>query len=366
MKHTHREELYIRQDPLADHLFDNRSVFFDIETTGFSPTNTSLYLIGCAAKKDQHILIDQFFAENPSEEMEVLTAFLEHLKDCDTLISYNGIGFDIPYLKAKCGQYHLPEDFQQFQYLDIYQSVCNLKFLLRLPDYKQKTIEKFLKLSRDDEASGRELINVYLNYISEPTEEASRILHLHNYEDVLHMPQLLPVLSYLEIFNGAYSIRSTCVEAYRSYDGTSGNELLITLANDYPVPRRTTYKYRDFSLSINRTSTQIRIPVYEGELKYFYPNYKDYYYLPKEDMAVHKSVSTYVDKQYREAARAANCYNRRQGSYLPQCTCIMQPEFRKEYRDKISYFELTEDFRSSDVMLRRYVDHILRFMAKQK
>lgn len=366
MKHTHREELYIRQDPLADHLFDNQSVFFDIETTGFSPTNTSLYLIGCAAKKDQHICIDQFFAENPSEEIEVLTAFLEFLKEYDTLISFNGIGFDIPYLKAKCDQYHLPETFQQFQYLDIFKSVCNLKFLLKLPNYKQKTIESFLKISRDDEASGGELINVYHDYVKNPTEEAFRMLHLHNYEDVLHMPQLLPVLSYLEIFNGAYSIRSTCVEAYHSYDGTSGNELLITLTNDYPVPKRVSHKYGDFSLTINKTRTSIRIPVYEGELKYFYPNHKDYYYLPREDMAVHKSVSAYVDKEYRETARPANCYNRRQGSYLPQCTSIMQPEFRKEYKDKTSYFELTEDFCSSDVMLRRYVDHILRFMFKAK
>jgi hypothetical protein len=41
----------------------------------------------------------------------------------------------------------------------------------------------------------------------------------------------------------------------------------------------------------------------------------------------------------------------------------MQPEFRKNYKDKISYFELTEDFYSSDIMLRRYIDHILKHMS---
>lgn len=366
MKHTRKEELYIRQDPLTDRLFDGHSIFFDIETTGFSPTNTSLYLIGCATRQDPHICIDQFFAENPSEEQEVLAAFLELLADYDTLISFNGIGFDVPYLKAKCDHYGLSEHFKDMNYLDIFKSVCELKFLLKLPNYKQKTIEGFLSLPRDDEATGGELINVYHEYVKQPTEEAFALLHLHNYEDVLHMPELLPILSYAEIFNGAYSILSTRIDAFHSYDGTAGNELIITMQNDYPVPKRISHKLGDFSLMISKARTSIRVPVFEGELKYFYSNYKDYYYLPKEDLAIHKSVAAFVDKEYRETARASNCYNRRQGSYLPQCTSIMQPEFRREYRDKISYFELTEDFCSSDVMLRRYVDHILKYMFTTK
>ena len=150
------------------------------------------------------------------------------------------------------------------------------------------------------------------------------------------------------------------------FNGTTGNELIITMQNDYPVPRRISHKLNDFSLMISPTRTSIRVPIYEGELHYFYPNYKDYYYLPEEDLAIHKSVASFVDRQYRENARAYNCYNRKTSSFLPQCSSIMQPEFRKEYNDRISYFELTEDFCSSDVMLRRYVDHILKYMFETK
>ena len=112
--------------------------------------------------------------------------------------------------------------------------------------------------------------------------------------------------------------------------------------------------------------TKIRIPIYEGELKYFYSNYKDYYYLPIEDMAIHHSVASFVDKQYRERAKASNCYNRKTGTYLPQYDTVMSPVFKQEYKDKVSYFELTEDFMSSDVMLRRYVDHIFSNALKSK
>jgi hypothetical protein len=44
----------------------------------------------------------------------------------------------------------------------------------------------------------------------------------------------------------------------------------------------------------------------------------------------------------------------------------MSPEFRQQYKDPVSYFELSEDFRASDVMLRRYVAHILYQMRKSK
>ena len=366
MKKTHKEELYIKQDNLTDQLFDTHSIFFDIETTGFSPNSSSLYMIGCARRCDKYIYIDQFFAENPTEEKAVLCAFLEILCQYDTIISFNGIGFDIPYLKAKCDAYGLQENFKGFNYLDIFKSVSQLKFLLKLPNYKQKTIEAFLKLSRNDAQSGGELINVYHAYVKQPSEEALQLLLLHNYEDVIGMIDLLSVLSYTEIFNGQYTILSTRVDTYHAFNGTTGNELIITMQNDYPVPRRISHKLNDFSLMISPTRTSIRVPIYEGELHYFYPNYKDYYYLPEEDLAIHKSVASYVDRQYRENARAYNCYNRKTSSFLPQCSSVMQPEFRKEYNDKISYFELTEDFCSSDIMLRRYVDHILKYMFETK
>ena len=40
----------------------------------------------------------------------------------------------------------------------------------------------------------------------------------------------------------------------------------------------------------------MKMPLLEGTLKYYYPDYKNYYYLPLEDEAVHKSVGVYVDR----------------------------------------------------------------------
>ena len=36
MKTIHKEELYVKNDDLIDKIYDEESIFFDIETTGFS------------------------------------------------------------------------------------------------------------------------------------------------------------------------------------------------------------------------------------------------------------------------------------------------------------------------------------------
>ena len=94
MKTFHEEIPDLCQDALTDQLFDEHSIFFDIETTGFSPANSTLYMIGCARRKSNRICIDQFFAEKPEEEAEILAAFFQMLSPYTTIITFNGVGFD--------------------------------------------------------------------------------------------------------------------------------------------------------------------------------------------------------------------------------------------------------------------------------
>lgn len=366
MKHICKEQLYIKQYNLTNELFNESCIFFDIETTGFSPATSSIYLIGCLRRMGENLIIDQFFAENKEDEQEILSQFITLLHQYKTIISFNGIGFDIPFIKAKCDTYGIEEHLKSFEYIDIFKLISSIKFLLKLPNYKQKTLETFLDIHRDDKFSGGELINVYEDYKHTHSSEAEELLLLHNFEDVTGMLDLIPALSYLNILNGGFRIKETEVSPYTSYDGQEGQEMIITLENDYIVPKRVSYQFKDFYFTINKNTTKIRIPIYEGELKYFYENYKDYFYLPAEDMAIHKSVATFVDKQYRERAKASTCYTRKSGVFLPQYSIIMNPSFKFECKDKLSYFELTPDFSESDVMLRRYVNHIFQHAMLNK
>lgn len=367
MKVWHEEIPYDFSNPIINKTFTEQALFFDIETTGFSPARTTLYLIGCAARKGRFLIIDQFFAETPDAEPEVLSAFFAHIKNYDTLITFNGTGFDIPYLKGRCEQFHLKDSFAQFHNIDIFKEVSRLKFLLKLPNYRQKSVENFLGIDREDTYNGGELIEVYHSYVKSPTDEACRLLKLHNYEDVLDMPQLLPILSYPELFCGNFAILSLEGNEYTALGGTEKcKELLFKLQNDFSVPCKVSCACDNFYLTADGEKTFLRVGLCEAERKYFFPDYKNYYYLPDEDIAVPKSVASGVDKAHRKNATAATCYQRKYAIFLPQYEDIITPAFREKYNDKKSYFELTEDFVTSKELQHRYLCHVLKRLSNQK
>ena len=47
----HEELTFDFSDPVSNEVFTENCIFFDIETTGFSPARTDLYLIGCATRQ---------------------------------------------------------------------------------------------------------------------------------------------------------------------------------------------------------------------------------------------------------------------------------------------------------------------------
>ncbi len=129
------------------------------------------------------------------------------------------------------------------------------------------------------------------------------------------------------------------------------------------LPADISYGINDCYFSGHKEDGKLRVPLYEEELKYFYSNYKDYYYLPKEDIAVHKSVASFVDKEYREQATARNCYTRKISSYLPQWDAVFVPFFKRNYDDKALFFELTDELKTQREAFNQYAHHILQMMG---
>ena len=119
-------------------------------------------------------------------------------------------------------------------------------------------------------------------------------------------------------------------------------------------------------MTCNGETSKLSVRLFEGELKYFFENYKDYYYLPDEDIAIHKDIAASVDKAFRKKATSSTCYTKKDSLFLPQYQQIAEPAFSKERKDKVSYFELSDAFIDSKELLHNYIDHILKLMAKQK
>lgn len=339
-------------------------IFIDIETTGFTAHSSKLYMIGCGYFEKNSWYVRQYFAENYSEEAEIIREFYSFLSCFKCIIHFNGNKFDIPYLQQKSDLLHLDCDFTRFEGVDIYKRISPLKRFLSLQNCKQKTLEAFAGIERSDEFSGGELISVYHGYVKEPSEDLLLLLFLHNADDIKGMIKLLPILSYYDLF--AYPLVPKKVQAgkCRNLDGSEGQELIMRFALNSPVPTPVTSLFEDVYLHVEEDYAIIKVPLYEEELKYFYAGYKNYYYLPAEDMALHKSVASFVDKEHRVQATASNCYTKKYSLYLKQWSDFMLPVFKRSYEDEALFFELTDDKKKDRDLFSLYAYHILSTIAK--
>jgi hypothetical protein len=330
MKTYHNEIQIDSSDPAIERYFTDDSIFFDIETTGFSYSHCSVYLIGTAVKCGNTLIIEQFFAETPDMERDCIEAFLLYLKDYKTLISFNGGGFDIPFLTGRCDILGIQNKLPSYNMLDLYKKITGIKNLLALDSYKQKSIEHFLGISRDDRFDGGQLINVYKDYVKTKDAEAKSLLLLHNYEDIIGMPKLLDMLLYYMLCEGRFHAVSLHTDISRQLDGSYVKEIYITLANGVTVPKDAVIHNDDVHIHIFPDKTVIRVRLYEGDLGYFIPgNKKD------------------------------GCISTKYAIFLPQYEDVIEPAYRKKRADRTSYFELSERFAGDVALQDKYAAHLM-------
>lgn len=338
-------------------------LFIDIETTGFTARSSYLYLIGCAYYAGGCWCTIQWMAEDYTQEKDILDYFFEFVKKYKYLVHFNGNQFDMPYLTQKCQQLELDYNFDNINGIDIYKRIAPLKVFLGLPNCKQKSLEEFLGIQRNDTFSGGELIGVYHDYVKSPTEFSRNLLLLHNEDDLKGMLQILPILAYYDIFNNPLTIKKASASTYTDYYGNSKQELV--LAGELPIylPKEVSASANNCYFRAENRECSFRIPIYVEEMKYFYANYKDYYYLPEQDTALHKSIASILEKEQRTNATAATCYTRKGSRYLPQWDVIIEPIFRRDYKSKEMFFELTDEIKRDRASFSRYANHILNMIG---
>lgn len=337
-------------------------LFLDIETTGFSAKASSLYLIGCAFWNLDSWQLIQWFAEKPEEESSLLDAFWSFAENYRTVVHFNGETFDLPYLLQKCRTYNRPYSFEAFEGIDLYKRIAPFKSFLKLPNCKQKTLEQFLGCDREDIYSGGELIEVYHQYLKAPSGSSEQILLLHNADDMRGMLSILPILAYYDLFQESVIVKKAQANYYKDFNGLKHQELLMYLAVPTALPRAVSISANDCYFTGEGERGVLRVPIYEEEMKYFYSNYRDYYYLPAEDVALHKSVAAFVDKEYRVPATASNCYTRKQSVYLPQWTLLRSPFFKRDYKSNELFFELTDELKRDRKAFNDYAGHVLEML----
>ena len=171
----------------------------DIETTGLNRKYHKIILIGILYKIDNIIILKQFFAENPDEEVRILHKFCDIFNNFSYVVTYNGVSFDIPFLKERFKYNNLQWNFDNIKHIDILQCIRREKTQLPIENFKLKTVEKFLDINRKDTISGEDSVLLYNKYVKHPSPSIKKTILLHNYEDVYYLNKLLSIFDYISI-----------------------------------------------------------------------------------------------------------------------------------------------------------------------
>lgn len=346
---------------LPSYMDPDQVLFFDIETSGFSADVTTLYLIGFIYRIDGSWSLEQWFADDNQSEVQILHSFLELSERFSHIIHYNGTGFDLPYLAKRCQRYQIPFYISEDKSFDLYKKLYPYRHLLPVANLKQKSLEQYLNIIREDRYDGGQLVRIYAQYIKSKyghlPEEAQLMetLLLHNEEDLTGLMQIMRLLSIPALISES-QVESAILEE----ENKSISYLKFSLSLSLEIPEKLEFQHKTgIHFYAEFSQATLIIPLLCGELKYFYTNYKDYYYLPMEDMAIHKSVATYVEKEYRIKAKAATCYIKRQGRFVPQFQPDLQPFYKLDYQDTLTWVEVKDDFLQDKLRLTQYARKIL-------
>ena len=342
------------------------TLLYDIETTGLNPKSSQLYLLGILLFHKENSELIQYFAESVLDEEEILEQFFQLCKAKKVLISFNGEGFDNRFVESMAKSYGKLPLHLNLKQLDLFKLIRKRKKFYGLESCSLKSCERFLGIHREDRCSGGELISVYREYLQDKCSEKKNMLLLHNREDIQNLPALFSLLAYENIFQGNVHfqraellvrdeiIKKNCsnqtestleiehleLEETKNCHTSDKICLKFSLPSSVPVPLTLTPK--NFLLEIKETSLCLTVPLYQGELCYFFKDYKDYEFIPSEDRVVHKSLAAIYPKEMREKAKASTAYQKMKTSFLP---VFQEGEkvFKKTYQDKQCFIPFKEN-----------------------
>ncbi|MFC1897832.1 ribonuclease H-like domain-containing protein [Chloroflexota bacterium] len=151
--------------------------YLDIETTGLSPWDSQITVVGIHLCNGEHTRLIQLVGKSISAQ-----SILEALTDVEVIYTYNGSRFDLPFIHSLLG-INLA---QLFKHRDLMYDCwrCNLYGGF-------KSVERQLGIERKlTEVNGYEAIRLWWSYVNDYDKDALNNLLEYNREDVINLKTL--------------------------------------------------------------------------------------------------------------------------------------------------------------------------------
>lgn len=331
-----------------------------IETTSLRPQTGKVYLIGCLYYRNDTWNQIQWFDESGLEESAVLSSFQIFAKDFRCVLTYGGNRFDVPFLEGRLQACGLAPMAEAPVHIDLYPSIKPYRNAAGLSDLRLETLVQAFGEDMSPRISGREKIQKYHQYLANPVPEFLNLLQAQNVETLNGIRTVIPVILFSSLPELKLTAEKAQADEYDRADGTKAQELFLFVAAKPALPLSLEASFDGCYMKLDGNRGLFKIPMYYEDMKYFYASYRDYYYLPAEDMAIHKSIASYMDKKHRIPARPETCYTRKTATFLPQWDLFRTPFFKREFGSEQLFFEFTADCQRSRTFLSSYASYILK------
>lgn len=282
--------------------------FLDIETTGLCKQSDIIFCIGIMFVDKGSLTSYQWIIDKPEEEFLLLTTFIDFIKDFETVITYSGKQFDIPFLIARLNTYDLSTaPLDNLSHIDL-KRFSILKLLSENKSLNRRALETILGFKREIQLDGKEIINMYKLYTISKNSSHQALLLQHN-ED-----ELLSAYFFYEFYYIFNQFSFDKLELL-TIDSCSTK---LKLVNHFDFLTRCTFTYMNLFISWENFTNTISIIISPQELilrKYLTPS-KDYVYIPSQNQIMHKSVAQFIPKEFKEKVLKEQCFLTKKGSYL--------------------------------------------------
>jgi uncharacterized protein YprB with RNaseH-like and TPR domain len=164
-------------------------LFLDIETAGLS-ANTYVFLVGLMYWVSGEFRVEQVFARDYTEEEGLLRYVRSMLERFDTVVTYNGASFDLPFLRTRMTVHRVP-DVEPIGSVDLLHAARRV-FRPALPNCRLVTVEEYLRgVGRVDDIPSRFIPRAYHEFVRSKDARIMRNVVYHNRMDVFTMAVIL-------------------------------------------------------------------------------------------------------------------------------------------------------------------------------
>jgi len=164
------------------------TVFFDLETCGL--TNATLFLAGTMHWNGTDYVVRQYFARDYSEEGALVDELTRFLAGFDTVVSYNGKSFDVPFLGDRAAMHGIPFT-RPLRHVDLVHH-ARRRWNGELPNCRLVTIEEHVcKRRRVGDVPSSEVPGLYHDYVKYGAAHRLIPVFHHNLLDVITMDEIL-------------------------------------------------------------------------------------------------------------------------------------------------------------------------------